>query len=1034
MMTHLCTSLVIALALQIPAPESATRAPAWKPARGPLSTRWTAQVDPARVHAEYPRPQMVRPDWVNLNGLWDYAIRSGDEDRPGSFDGKILVPFPVESALSGVMKPVKPDQRLWYRRTFEVNSPRPGTRWLLHFGAVDWGATVFVNGRKVGEHRGGYDPFTLDVTEAIEPGPAQELVISISDPTDRGSQPRGKQVQKPGGIMYTANTGIWQTVWIEPVPPARIDSLSIVPDIDAGEVRISANLAGESGTPRVWAVALDGDRHIGTASGPASEPLVIKLPRARLWGPDEPFLYGLEVGIEGGDSVRSYFGMRKIAVGKDESGINRLMLNNRPLFQLGPLDQGWWPDGLYTAPIDEALRYDLEVTKRLGFNMVRKHVKVEPDRWYYWCDTMGLLVWQDMPSGDNKDDAARRQYAVELERMIDALRNHPSIVMWVPFNEGWGQHDTSKVVERVKKHDPTRLVNNASGWTDTGTGDVSDMHNYPGPGMPPLEKDRVAVLGEFGGLGLPLEGHVWVDKNNWGYRSFTTQADLGRAYEQLLGQLRGLAALGLGAAVYTQTTDCEVEVNGLMTYDRAVIKVPDSVAELHRRLYGPVPKVSILVPSAKTEPSSWRFTTASPPAVWARPAFDDSSWGEGKSGFGTRGTPGAVVHSEWKSSDIWLRREFTLKSPASKGLRWLIHHDDDAEIFLNGDQVQSLRGYTSSYLLEPLSEKALAALKPGRNVLAVHCHQTGGGQYIDVGLVDFPGGDKPGADAEGKLTYVVGRPPAELGFSPFYAKYTSASGFPVVGSSRVSDYAIKEAAFLIDRMLERRPDVRGAMIRNKTRCAVMAYSERTTEIPEHSDLAPKEYWNVRARGLGATHVRPAVSCAEENLLCYPGDPYATENILIHEFGHAIHEMGLNTADRTFEPRLRKAYEDAKKAGLWKGTYAATNLHEYWAEGVQSWFDTNRENDSQHNHVNTREELKAYDAPLATLLEEVFGEVAWRYQRPAQRAEKAHLVGFDASTAPRFAWEPELLEANRRLRGERERGRKSANASSITPPK
>ena len=568
-------------------------------------------------------------------------------------------------------------------------------------------------------------------------GGRQELLISVWDPTDRGGQPRGKQVLKPGGIMYTANTGIWQTVWLEPVPETHIRRLVITPDVDRSEVRVRAELAGPRAAGTIRARVREGGHEIGSASGPASLELAIKVPDPKHWSPDRPFLYDLSVGIEGGEEVQSYFGLRKISVGKDSSGINRLMLNNQPLFQLGPLDQGWWPDGLYTAPTDTALKYDVEITKRLGFNMIRKHVKVEPDRWYYWCDTMGMLVWQDMPAGDNRDEAAKKQFAAELERMIDALHNHPSIVMWVPFNEGWGQHETPRYVDWIKRHDPTRLVNNASGWTDTGTGDVVDMHNYPGPGMPPAEKNRVAVLGEFGGLGLPLKEHLWVDKNNWGYRSFSSREDLGNAYESLVRRLRGLAVLGLSAAVYTQTTDCEIEVNGLLTYDREVLKVPERVAEEHKKLYGPLPSVKTLVPSAQTTPSAWSFTTKAPPPNWHDPGFDEMGWSKGQSGFGTRATPGSIVSTEWNTPDIWLRHEFTLDSASVSNLHLLIHHDEDAEVYLNGRQVQMLRGYTTSYVLVPLDRTAVDALKQGRNVLAVHCHQTRGGQYIDAGLFDL---------------------------------------------------------------------------------------------------------------------------------------------------------------------------------------------------------------------------------------------------------------------------------------------------------
>jgi len=351
-----------------------------------------------------------------------------------------------------------------------------------------------------------------------------------------------------------------------------------------------------------------------------------------------------------------------------------------------------------------------------------------------------------------------------------------------------------------------------------------------------------------------------------------------------------------------------------------------------------------------------------------------------------------------------------------------IHHDEDAEVYLNGTLVSRLAGHTTGYEVVPLDRAAAAALRKGRNVLAVHCRQTRGGQYIDVGLLDLVEPASPakaaGVDPNKSEPFVIGPPPASLGLSPFYTKHISVGGLPIVASTKVSDFALKEAAYLVSTMLEHRPDVRDAMVKNKVRCAIMAYSERTTDIPEHSDLTPKAYWDVRARGLGATPVRPAVSGAEENLLNYPGDPYSTENILIHEFGHAMHEMGLSTADPTFDRRLRATFKGAREAGLWKGTYAETNPQEYWAEGVQSWFDTNRENDSQHNHVNTREELKKHDPALASLLKEVFDDTPWRYIRPDRRPEQAHLAGYDPSKAPRFAWEPQLLEANRRLRGDR----------------
>jgi hypothetical protein len=589
-------------------------AAAWQPAKGRLMTRWAADVKPDKALPEYPRPQMVRADWQNLNGLWSYAIVAKDAAQPTKWDGEILVPFPAESALSGVMKPVDPKQRLWYRRTFETPAGWQGKNVLLHFGAVDWETTVWVNGKELGTHRGGYDGFSFDISDALKPSGPQELVVAVWDPTDRGPQARGKQVLKPGGIMYTATTGIWQTVWLEPVAKAHVDALRITPNIDDSSVTVALHAVTSGGKPAVKVEVLDGQQVVQEASQPVqdimksfppqiSPTLKLRVPNAKLWSPDSPFLYGLRITLsENGqptDQIDSYFGMRKIALGKDEKGIQRLMLNNKPLFQLGPLDQGFWPDGIYTAPTDEALRYDIEITKALGMNMARKHVKVEPDRWYYWCDKLGLLVWQDMPSahaGDAKTDAIRKgmedaakQFETELKALVEGRWNHPCIVMWVPFNEGWGQYDTPRICDWIKKLDPSRLVNNASGWTDRKVGDVNDIHSYPGPAAPRLEESRAAVLGEFGGLGLPVKGHTWQDEANWGYRNFQSAEQLTESYLALIRKLHALTGdVGLCAAVYTQTTDCEVEVNGLLTYDRALVKMDQAaITAANQKLYTP---------------------------------------------------------------------------------------------------------------------------------------------------------------------------------------------------------------------------------------------------------------------------------------------------------------------------------------------------------------------------------------------------------------------------------------------------------------
>jgi hypothetical protein len=740
-----CVVAVLGIALV-----SSAQAAEWRRAPGPLVTQWGRGIAPGRTQIlpEYPRPQMVRHNgWTNLNGLWDYAI-IGQGDQPKYYDGKIWVPFPIESSLSGVGKRVGPDQALWYRLEVETPTLAEGERLLLHFGAVDWEATVFVNGKQTGTHRGGYDPFTFEITDKlIADRPTQRIEVKVIDPTDAGTQPRGKQVRKPHGIWYTPVTGIWQTVWLEKVPASFIGTLDVVPDVDASDVKITAHVAGQA--KQIRAQVIESGKIVASGEGEAGKPLSIKLDAPLLWTPDSPYLYDVAVELRDGDQVvdrvHSYFGMRKIALAKDDQGITRLQLNGKFLFQYGPLDQGYWPDGLYTAPSDQALLHDLSVTKQLGFNMVRKHVKVEPARWYYHCDRLGLLVWQDMPSGDryigpSEPDIVRtkesaEQFEEEWTNIIQSLKHFPSIVMWVPFNEGWGQYDTARIAKLTKKLDPTRLVDSVSGWADRGVGDVHDVHIYPGPGMPPPSEDRALVLGEFGGLGLPIEGHTWQAKDNWGYRSFADQNALSNAYEQLVLRLRPLIGQGLSAAVYTQTTDVEIEVNGLMTYDRAVLKFnPHRMAHLNRKLYLPPPEVVPVLPTSQQEGQKWRYTTEKPADGWNLADFDDSDWKEGEGGFGEESTPGAVVRTPWKSSDIWLRRTFELKESDLTGLALLVHYDDAAEIFVNGRLVATLTGYTTDYAIVPLNEQAGSAFGT-KNTIAVHCHQKEGGQYIDVGLV-----------------------------------------------------------------------------------------------------------------------------------------------------------------------------------------------------------------------------------------------------------------------------------------------------------
>lgn len=709
----------------------------WQPAKGPLMTRWAKDVTPENVWPQYPRPQMVRDNWTNLNGLWDYAITSADASQPQNWDGQILVPFCAESALSGVARKVLPDQNLWYKRTFEAPQLTDGKRLLLHFDAVDWKTTVWVNGIQAGTHVGGFDPFTFDITDLVKAG-SNEMVVQVWDPTDKGGQPRGKQVLSPGGIMYTAVTGIWQTVWLETVPANYIQSLKIIPDIDRQVVQVTVNTASGGD---VQIQALDKGKSVVKRSGKAGEAIELKISKPKLWNSDTPNLYDLKVTLQDGrrtvDSVDSYFGMRKIEVKKDKEGINRLFLNNEVMFQYGPLDQGWWPDGLFTPATYDAMIYDIEMTKKFGMNMARKHVKYESPLWYNLCDKMGLLVWQDMPAGDTgRDQESKANFLVELQAMVDTLHNFPCIVMWIPFNEGWGQHDTVNIVKWMQSYDPTRPINEASGWHDRGSGDVSDMHKYPEPGVRPLEEDRVCVLGEFGGLGLPVKGHLWQEDRNWGYISYQNSEELTDAYVRLMVMMRPLISQGLSAAVYTQTSDVEIEVNGLLTYDREVVKMDvERCAEAARKLYGPAPKVVTLVKTSRDEKPVWKYTTQQPGDNWTQPGFDDSGWKQGPGGFGKEGTPGAVIGTEWNSTDIWLRRTVELKDVPTDGQMLLdIHHDEDAQVYLNGRLIAELQGFTSAYKMHLLGKDALDTLKQGENTLAIHCRQTTGGQFIDAGL------------------------------------------------------------------------------------------------------------------------------------------------------------------------------------------------------------------------------------------------------------------------------------------------------------
>ena len=582
----------------------------WQIVPGRIATKWADSVNPLNVLPEYPRPQMQRDQWTSLNGLWQYSIiPKSDENIPATFQGNILVPFAIESSLSGVEKTVGKDSILWYLRTIAIPEKRKGKKILLHFGAIDWRSDVFVNGKKVGTHEGGYDPFTFDITGFLNKSSQQQLSVRVWDPTDDGPQPRGKQVIHPEGIWYTSVTGIWQTVWMEIVPETYIVSTWQTPDIDNQKITVSASVQNLQPGDKINISAWNGNEKIAEGnSADTSQTLIINNPDA--WSPTHPFLYDLKLTVmrKGKiiDKVKSYFAMRKIAVAPDENGIKKMMLNNKFLFEFGPLDQGWWPDGLYTAPTDAAMKFDITTIKEMGFNMIRKHIKVEPARWYYYCDKLGMLVWQDMPSGDlgnhwephpgvlgNQTDKERSPesegyYRKEWNAIMETLYNFPCIVVWTPFNEAWGQFKTIDIANITKQKDPSRLVNSASGGNYYNAGDILDLHNYPDPAMPRPEifgAKEALVLGEFGGLGLPVDGHTWQQKN-WGYQSFKSSDSLFERYSSLINRLEELIGKGLSAAVYTQTTDVEGEVNGFMTYDRKIIKMPlDKLKKVNQKLY-----------------------------------------------------------------------------------------------------------------------------------------------------------------------------------------------------------------------------------------------------------------------------------------------------------------------------------------------------------------------------------------------------------------------------------------------------------------
>lgn len=730
----------------------------YQPAKAPLMTVWGEKMTPETAWRGYPRPAFARAEWENLNGLWEYAVNSRTNGMPQAWAGKILVPFAIESALSGVGRLMQPEEQLWYRRTFEA-APKPGERLLLHFGGVDFRTQVFVNGVEATDvpHDDGILPFSLDITPFVKAG-ANELVVEVWDPTGSGGSygALGKQSLKPSGCFYTRVSGIWQTVWLETVPATHLTGYRVATDIDKGTVAVTLEAEGNLMAAKASvAVLKDGKRLAEGTVAKWGEPVTLQLENPALWSPDSPALYDLELTLEADgakDSARGYFGMRKIERRRDAHGVMSIFLNNKKTFLIGTLDQGWWPDGLLTPPSDEAMAYDINLLKSCGFNMMRKHIKVEPLRYYYLCDKLGILVWQDMPSGFGNADDRYAMYRRDLKGMLDLLQPATCIGVWVPYNEGWGEPARAKAnasLSWVQRHDQTRLVDGPSGWNDFGVGDFRDRHAYPGPGMFDLMPERVSVLGEFGGLGFPVKEHLWMGEKSWGYVQFADGAALAARYRQLMKNLARLASRGLCASVYTQTTDVEGEVNGLATYDRKVVKLPvDELAKLHRQIIDISSGTRTLVctellPTSREVPAEWAYTFTVPTGTWTSAEFDASAWAKGPAGFGNKviaddkGIPEARVRTRWESKEIWMRRAFDVAEiPAGAEFSLTVFHDEDAEIYLNGVCIAKLGKYVASYVTESIPDQAAfkAALRQGRNVLAVHAANKLGGAYIDVGL------------------------------------------------------------------------------------------------------------------------------------------------------------------------------------------------------------------------------------------------------------------------------------------------------------
>lgn len=716
-----------------------------------ISSPWASEINEANAWQEYPRPQLVRKEWKNLNGLWDYAIVNKGAVKPSGFQGKILVPYSVESSLSGVQKSLSPKQELWYNKYISIPADWKGKKIMLHFGAVDWQSDLYVNEKHVGQHTGGSDPFSFDITAFLNSGNVQQISIKVFDPTDSDIQPRGKQTLNPRGFWYTAVSGIWQTVWIEPVNSTSISVLNPVADIDKSVIVFNSDLSNSKGDEQVeLQISFDGNQ-VKKINVPYQATIKVDLKDIKLWSPEHPNLYQVKMMIsrkgEKLDEFNSYFAMRKISMGEDKNGFTRIELNNKPYFQWGTLDQGWWPESLLTPPSDVAMKADMEMLKRMGFNMIRKHIKVEPARYYYHADTMGMLLWQDMPSGflnlndpvqhvkfdADKDwdrpEASAKDFKAEWKSIMDNLRFFPSIVVWVPFNEGWGQFQTKEVTDWTQNYDKHRLVDATSGWTDRGVGDMFDAHQYPGPSMEPTSQNagRAIVLGEFGGLGWPVKEHLWnEEKRNWGYRTYFDKEIYHKELRQVLNNLYPLLSRGLSAAIYTQTSDVEGEVNGLITYDRKFQKITDDeMKKMAQPLFEPINKASFIINDSEVKKSTLLVSKLKPGEGWnLHNPFDPH--------FKSHEGP----YDLNKGENLWAVNSFVLEGKPDKMALKLLGQGD-LKIYLNGTEIYNNRILTKRHYDEFNISDYQHLLKEGKNVIGFELRNSEADSQFDFGLYKF---------------------------------------------------------------------------------------------------------------------------------------------------------------------------------------------------------------------------------------------------------------------------------------------------------